>query len=90
MQVEYSGAAEVVTDLDGSTEGWVPTMASHLSTISFGRFDVARSHAGGIPAYVAVDPTRLAVAPMLAGLPEISTIFSQIDGAAGRRTPVTS
>ena len=138
VAVAYGGVPEVITDPDGSIEGWVPTddgafvvnepqgapgwfpvndtptdkatytvrisvpagltavgngrlvsqrtaagrttfvwhegrpMASYLSTITLGRFQVHRTTAGAIPVYVALDPREAAAAePVTDRIPEI-------------------
>jgi len=57
-------------------------MASYLATITFGKFDVTRGRTpGGIPTYVAVDPSQKTdAAPALAKLPEIVDYFSGLYG----------
>jgi aminopeptidase N len=56
-------------------------MATYLATATLGRFDVARSRIGGVPSYVAVDPSQAAdAAPVLAQLPEIVDFFSSTYG----------
>ena len=147
VTVRYSGTPEVVTDPDGSIEGWVPTsdgafvvgepqgspgwfpsndnprdkatydisvtvpagltavsngtllgqstkagrttflwhegfpMATYLATATLGNFDVQKSKIGGIPSYVAVDPTQAAdSAAALSQLPEIVKFFSSLYG----------
>ncbi len=148
VALEYSGVPKVITDPDGTFEGWVPTrdgvfvvgepqgsqtwfavnnspadkaifdvsmtvpdgltavgngrlvsqqasggrrtfrwvecspMAPYLATITVGRFDVARGFtAGGIPTYVAVDPSQAAAArPVLAKLPAMVDFFSKVYG----------
>lgn len=57
-------------------------MPSYLATITFGEFDVTRGRTpGGVPTYVAVDPTQAeAAAPALAKLPEIVDYFSGLYG----------
>jgi aminopeptidase N len=144
--VGYAGIPSVVTDPDGSIEGWVPTddgafvvgepqgspawypandnprdkatydftatvpagitvmangvlrsrttagnrttwvwratspMAPYLATATLGRFDLTRFTApGGIPAYVAVDPT-LSTGNVLRKLPDIVDFYSSIYG----------
>jgi aminopeptidase N len=148
VTVAYAGVPEVVTDLDGSIEGWVPTddgafvvgepqgapgwfpandnprdkatfdvvvtvpqgitavgngrllaqltaggrttfawregrpMAPYLATLTNGRFDVTRGRTpGGVPTYVAVDPSQAAdAAPALARLGDIVDFFSALYG----------
>ena len=144
--VGYAGIPSVVTDPDGSIEGWVPTddgafvvgepqgspawypandnprdkatydftatvpagitvmangvlgsrttaggrttwvwratspMAPYLATATLGRFDLTQSTApGGIPAYVAVDPT-LSTGNVLRKLPDIVDFYASIYG----------
>ena len=144
--VAYAGVPSVVTDPDGSIEGWVPTddgafvvgepqgspawypandnprdkatydftatvpagitvmangvldsrttaggrttwvwratspMAPYLATATLGRFDLSQSTApGGIPAYVAVDPT-LSTGNVLRKLPDIVDFYASIYG----------
>jgi aminopeptidase N len=56
-------------------------MATYLATATLGRFDVARSRIGGVPSYVAVDPSQAAdAAPVLAQLPEIVDFFTSTYG----------
>jgi len=57
-------------------------MASYLATITFGKFEVTRGRTpGGIPTYVAVDPTQAdQSAPVLAKLPAIVDYFSGLYG----------
>ena len=145
--VPYAGVPEVVTDPDGSKEGFVPTkdgavvvnepqgspgwypandtprdkatytiamtvpagitavgngalvsqasaggrttftwrerfpMAPYLTTITLGKFAVATGRAGGIPTYVAVDPSQAAVsAPVLRRLPEMVAFLQDLYG----------
>ncbi|HEY5117794.1 MAG TPA: M1 family metallopeptidase, partial [Nakamurella sp.] len=67
-----------------STFHWLERypMASYLATITFGKFDVTRGRTpGGIPTYVAVDPSQKTdAAPALAKLPEIVDYFSGLYG----------
>ena len=67
-----------------STFHWLERypMASYLATITFGKFDVTRERTpGGIPTYVAVDPSQKTdAAPALAKLPEIVDYFSGLYG----------
>jgi len=145
VTVDYAGKPSVVTDPDGSIEGWVPTkdgafvvgepqgspawypvndtprdkatydftvtvprglkvmangvllsrataagkttwrwretdpMASYLSTVTLGRFDLTMSAVDGIPAYVAVDPVFVH-RRVLAKLPAAIRFYSSIYG----------
>ena len=67
-----------------STFHWLERypMASYLATITFGKFEVTRGRTpGGIPTYVAVDPTQAAAStPVLAKLPAIVDYFSGVFG----------
>ena len=147
VTVDYSGVPEVITDPDGSIEGWVPTddgafvvgepqgspgwypandtprdkatydftvtvpqgltavangvlvsqrtsggrttfvwregfpMAPYLATSTVGRFDVTQFRmAGGLPVYIAVDPT-LNSANVLRKLPDMVAFFTSVYGA---------
>jgi aminopeptidase N len=57
-------------------------MAPYLATLTNGRFDVARGRTpGGVPTYVAVDPSQAAdAAPALARLGDIVDFFSPLYG----------
>jgi aminopeptidase N len=143
--VAYAGIPQVVTDPDGSIEGWVPTadgafvvgepqgspgwfpvndppqdkatydfrvtvpqgltvmangvlvssrstagrttwvwretdpMASYLATATLGRFDLTVSQVGGIPSYVAIDPT-LPSGNVFRKLPAIVQFYESIYG----------
>ena len=145
VAVAYAGVPSVVTDPDGSIEGWVPTddgafvvgepqgspawypvndnprdkatysfavtvpagltvmangvlvssassggrttwvwresspMAPYLATATLGRFDLTTSAVGGIPSYVAVDPT-LSTSSVLRKLPDIVRFYSSTYG----------
>jgi aminopeptidase N len=146
VQVDYAGVPEVVTDPDGSIEGWVPTddgafvvgepqgspswypvndnprdkatydvtvtvpqgltalsngvlrrqttaggrstfgwqenlpMAPYLATATLGRFDLTRYRlGGGLPVYVAVDPT-LPDSSVVKKLPDILAFYTSIYG----------
>jgi aminopeptidase N len=54
-------------------------MATYLSTVDIGRFDLTTSSIDGIPSYVAVDP-QLAKGQVLSKLPEIIRFYSSIYG----------
>jgi aminopeptidase N len=54
-------------------------MATYLSTVDIGRFDLTRSSIDGVPSYVAVDP-QLAKGQVLSKLPEIIRFYSSIYG----------
>jgi aminopeptidase N len=143
--VDYAGTPGVVTDPDGSIEGWVPTadgafvvnepqgspawypandnprdkatytfrvtvpdgltvmangvlvsnaasggrrtwvwreadpMASYLATTTLGRFDLTIGTAGGVPNYVAVDPT-LSTGNVLRLIPDVVDFYTSIYG----------
>lgn len=145
VSVAYSGTPKVVTDPDGSIEGWVPTddgafvvgepqgspswypvndnpqdkatfdfavtvpegltvmangvlvssrstagrttwvwresdpMAPYLATATLGRFDLTVSQVGGIPSYVAIDPT-LPTGNVFRKLPQIVQFYESIYG----------
>jgi aminopeptidase N len=146
VAVDYAGIPAVITDPDGSIEGWVPTddgafvvgepqgspgwypvndnprdkatfdftvtvpdgltvmangvlasqtstggrstflwreglpMAPYLATATLGRFDVTRyALAGGLPVYIAVDPT-LSSASVLKQLPDMVEFYTSIYG----------
>lgn len=148
VQLAYRGTPEVITDPDGSSEGWVPTddgvfvvgepqgspgwfavndtptdkarfdismtvpdgltavgngalvnerssggkttfrwverfpMAPYLTTITIGEFIVSEGRTpGGVPTYVAVDPSQVeAATPVLAKLPQIVDFFTELYG----------
>jgi len=67
----------------GGTTTWVwretDPMATYLSTVDIGRFDLTISSIDGIPSYVAVDP-QLAKGQVLSKLPEIVRFYSSIYG----------
>ena len=143
--VDYAGTPSVITDPDGSVEGWVPTpdgafvvnepqgspawypvndnprdkatytfgvtvpdgltvmangvlvsnaasagkrtwvwregdpMAPYLATTTLGRFDLEIGSAGGVPSYVAVDPT-LSTGNVLRLIPDAVALYSSIYG----------
>jgi aminopeptidase N len=145
VTIDYAGTPPIVTDPDGSIEGWVPTddgafvvgepqgspgwypandnprdkarydfsvtvpegltvmangvlvshattagkttwvwretdpMAPYLATATLGVFDLTISQVGGIPSYVAVDPT-LSKGNVLRKLPDIVRFYSSIYG----------
>jgi aminopeptidase N len=145
VRVDYAGTPQVVTDPDGSIEGWVPTddgafvvgepqgspawypvndnprdkatfdfsvavpegltvmangvllsndskggkttwvwresdpMAPYLATATLGRFDLTVSEVGGIPSYVAIDPT-LPEGNVFRKLPDIVQFYESIYG----------
>jgi aminopeptidase N len=145
VTIDYAGTPQVITDPDGSIEGFVPTddgafvvgepqgspgwypandnprdkatydfsvtvpdgltamangvlvshassggkttwvwsetdpMAPYLATATLGRFDLTISEVGGIPSYVAVDPT-LPKGNVLRKLPDIVGFYSSIYG----------
>jgi aminopeptidase N len=54
-------------------------MATYLSTVDIGRFDLTVSSIDGIPSYVAVDP-QLAKGQVLSKLPEVIRFYSSIYG----------
>ena len=54
-------------------------MAPYLSTATLGRFDLTTSSVGGIPSYVAVDPT-LSTGNVLRKLPEMVEFYASIYG----------
>jgi aminopeptidase N len=54
-------------------------MAPYLSTATLGRFDLTKSSVGGIPSYVAVDPT-LSTGNVLRKLPEMVEFYASIYG----------
>jgi aminopeptidase N len=70
-------------DTSGGTTTWVwresDPMAPYLATATLGRFDLEISSAGGVPSYVAVDPT-LSRGNVLRKLPEIVEFYSSIYG----------
>jgi aminopeptidase N len=56
-------------------------MAPYLTTITLGRFVVTTGRAGGIPTYVAVDPSQVAAsAPVLRKLPEMVGFLQDLYG----------
>jgi aminopeptidase N len=67
----------------GGTTTWVwretDPMATYLSTVDIGHFDLTVSSIDGIPSYVAVDP-QLAKGQVLSKLPEIVRFYSSIYG----------
>jgi len=67
----------------GSSTTWTwreaDPMATYLSTVDIGRFDLTTSSIDGIPSYVAVDP-QLAKGQVLSKLPAIIRFYSSIYG----------
>ena len=56
-------------------------MAPYLTTITLGKFAVTTGRAGGIPTYVAVDPSQVAAsAPVLRRLPEMVAFLQDLYG----------
>jgi aminopeptidase N len=56
-------------------------MAPYLATATNGRFNLRQTHVGGIPVYLAVDPTQAADAdPIVAEVPDIVRFFSALYG----------
>jgi aminopeptidase N len=56
-------------------------MATYLATATNGRFNLTQTRAGGIPVYLAVDPSQAADAdPIVAEVPDIVRFFSALYG----------
>src|SRR6478672_9107102 len=69
------------TAAGGTTWAWreAEPMATYLTTVEVGQFDLTISNVDGIPSYVAVDP-QLAKGQVLAKLPEAIRFYSSIYG----------
>jgi aminopeptidase N len=69
------------TAAGGTTWAWreAEPMATYLTTVEVGKFDLTVSNVDGIPSYVAVDP-QLAKGQVLAKLPEAIRFYSSIYG----------